>query len=77
MGPDFTGGGNTIGIGNLSWTAPAAGFVNGTAATSATPVFSPTALGACTSAQTYSLVNSWAYVPASYTTTLTYTLTVP
>ena len=30
-----------------------------------------------TSAQTYSLLNSWAYVPGTYTTTLNYTLTVP
>jgi hypothetical protein len=77
LGPDFTSGGNTIGIGNLSWTAPAAGFVAGTAATTATPVGSWTGPGARTSAQTYSLVNSWAYVPGNYATTLVYTLTVP
>ncbi len=76
-GPDFTSGGDTIAIGNLSWTAPAAGFVAGTAATTATPVGSWTGPGAHVSAQTYSLVNSWAYVPGSYATTLTYTLTVP
>ena len=66
MGPDFAGGGNTIGIGNLSWTAPAAGFVDGTAATTATPVGSWTGPGARTGDQTYSLVNSWAYVPGTY-----------
>ena len=77
LGPDFASGGNTIGIGNLSWTAPAAGFVNGTAATTATPVGSWTGPGARTSAQTYSLVNSWSYVPGNYATTLVYTLTVP
>ncbi len=76
-GPNFTSGGDSIAIGNLSWTAPAAGFVAGTAATAATAVGSWTGPGARTSAQTYSLVNSWAYVPGTYATTLTYTLTVP
>ena len=76
-GPDFTSGSDVIAIGNLSWTAPAAGFVSGTANTTATPVGSWTGPGARTSAQTYSLVNSWAYVPGTYATTLTYTLTVP
>ena len=77
LGPDFTSGGDTIGIGNLSWTATAPGFVGGTAATTATPVGSWTGPGNRTSPQTYQLVNSWAYVPGNYATTLTYTLTVP
>lgn len=77
-GGDFvSGGGDTIGIAALSWTATGAGFANGTAATTAVSVGSWTGPGARNGTQTYLLANSWSYAPGTYTVTLTYTLTAP
>jgi hypothetical protein len=54
------------------------GFVAGTSsATVAQSVGAWTGSGARSGSQTYSLPNSWAYAPGTYTTTLNYTLSVP
>ena len=68
----------TIAITNVTWTATGAGFVAGTM-DSATPqsAGSWTGSGDRTGTFSYFLANSWAYEPASYTASSTYTLTAP
>jgi hypothetical protein len=75
---DLTSGSDTIPASNVSWTAGGAGFVNGTVdKTTQQNVGSWTGPGNNSGTQTFSMVNSWSYVPGSYTMTLDYTLTVP
>lgn len=75
---DLDTGTDTIGIGNLSWTAGGSGFVGGTASSgSAVAVGGWTGGGSPSGTQTFALVNSWAYVTGNYSVLLNYTLTVP
>jgi hypothetical protein len=75
---NLTSGTDVITINNLTWTASGTGFVAGTSdATTAQNVGAWVGSGARSGSQSYVLPNSWAYAPGSYTTTLTYTLTVP
>jgi hypothetical protein len=75
---DLVSGGNSIGIGNLSWSATGAGFQAGTASkTVATTVGSWTGGGTPSGGQTFALVNSWTYATGSYTLKLNYTLSAP
>jgi hypothetical protein len=74
---DMTGTGGTIPINQLSWTGTG-NLVGGTAdSTNAQTVGSWTGSGNRTEQQTYALANSWAYATGSYSTIMTYTLTVP
>jgi hypothetical protein len=75
---DLASGTDNIAITNLTWTATGTGFTAGTSsAATAQSVGAWTGSGARNGSQTYSLPNSWAYAPGTYTTTLNYTLTVP
>jgi hypothetical protein len=75
---NLTSGSDAIGISNLTWSATGTGFQAGTSnATTAQTVGSWTGSGAQSGSQTFSLPNSWSYVPGTYQTTLNYTLTVP
>jgi hypothetical protein len=75
---DLASGTDNIAINTLTWTATGTGFAAGTSsAATAQSVGAWTGPGARTGSQTYSLPNSWAYAPGTYTTTLNYTLTVP
>ncbi len=74
---NLTSGGQSIPIGNLTWTSTGDSTVSGTAATTAQSVGSWTGSGTRAVAQTYKLTNSWAYATGTYTVTLTYTLTAP
>lgn len=79
-GGDFLSGTDAIGIANLTWaTAGGAGFnATGTMSSAAAQaVGNWTGPGAHNATQTYSLANSWTYVPGNYVVTLTYTLTTP
>jgi hypothetical protein len=68
---------NTIPVSNMTWTVSGAPFVAGTMSTTAQPLGNWTGPGNQTTTQTYSLVNSWAYAPGTYSVTLTYTLATP
>ena len=75
---DLKSGSDTIGIGNLTWTATGTGFVAGTAdKTTAQTVGSWTGGGTPSGTQTFALPNSWSYATGSYTVTLNYTLSAP
>ena len=75
---DLTSGGDTIGIGNLTWTATGTGFAAGTMdKTTAQTVGTWAGSGAHSGAVTLKLANSWAYNAGAYTAMLTYTLTAP
>jgi hypothetical protein len=69
---------DAIPISQVSWTAAGPGFVGGTlSSTTAQPVGTWISSGSWSGTQTYSLANSWSYVPGTYSATLTYTLTAP
>lgn len=75
---DLKSGGDTIGIGNLTWTATGTGFAAGTMdKTTAQTVGTWAGSGSHSGAVTLKLANSWAYNAGAYTATLTYTLTAP
>jgi hypothetical protein len=78
---DLVSGGNTIGINNVTWTASGAPFIAGTMNRTTAQSAATFAAGGGTysGTYTYSLANSWAYVPSgtAYTQTATYTLTAP
>ena len=75
---DLTSGSDSIGIGNLTWTATGTGFAAGAMnKVTAQTVGSWTGSGSHNGAVTLKLANSWAYNAGSYTATLTYTLTAP
>ncbi len=76
---NLASGGNTIPINTLTWTvAGDPGLVAGTSnATVAQSVGAWVGSGIRSGSQSFSLPNSWAYVPGTYTATLNYTLTVP
>ena len=72
-------GTDAIAINTLTWTvAGDPGLVAGTSnATLAQNVGAWVGSGVRSGSQSFSLPNSWAYVPGTYTATLNYTLTVP
>lgn len=75
---DLTSGSNTIGIGNLSWTATGSGYAAGTMSkATGQAAGSWAASGKRTGTFSYFLANSWLYVTGVYSTTITYTLTGP
>ena len=73
------GGTNSIPITNVTWTTGSSSYQNGTMNTSASPqtLGTFTASGTFDGTVNYLLANSWAYVPATYTTTVTYSLSAP
>jgi hypothetical protein len=78
-GGDLASGGQTIPVGNLTWTGTGTGF-NATGTmnkTTAQSVGSWTGSGVYSGTMTYAFANSWTYATGSYTATLTYTLTAP
>jgi hypothetical protein len=77
-GGDLSGGGNTIGIDQVTWTGSGAGFVNGTMnKTAAQSVGSWTNSGNRSGSLSFALANSWSYATGSYTASATFTLTAP
>ena len=75
---DLSSGSDTIGIGNLTWTATGTGFTAGTMdKTTAQAVGTWAGSGTHNGSMTLKLANSWAYSSGAYTATLTYTLTAP
>lgn len=69
---------STIPVTNVSWDAPGAFFQDGVLnAATAQLLANWTGPAQRQSSQTYSLVNSWAYAPGSYSMQLTYTLVTP
>jgi len=73
---DLVSGGNTVAIGNVTWTATGTGFVGGTMSkTTAQTLASGTSNVNMTGTQSYFLANSWTYVTGSYSQTVVYTLT--
>lgn len=77
-GGDLTSGGDTIAIGNVTWTASGAGFVAGAMdKTTGQSAGSWSGSGSRSGTFTYSLANSWSYPTGIYSATATYTLTAP
>jgi hypothetical protein len=76
---DLTSGGNTIGIGNVTWTASGSPFIAGTMnkTTAQDAATFSSGSGSYSGSFSYALVNSWTYAVGSYTQTATYTLTAP
>jgi hypothetical protein len=76
---NLTGTAGNIPINQLTWAGSGAGFaLTGVSnIVTAQNVGTWTGPGSRAGDQTYSLPNSWAYAPGTYTTTLNYTLTVP
>ncbi len=79
LSTNLVDGGNSININNVSWTAvganyDAAGTLNNAASQS---VGTFTDSGTSNGTLTFSLVNSWNYVPGTYAATATFTLTTP
>jgi hypothetical protein len=69
---------DTIAVSAIRWTASGAGFVGGTMSrTLAQPVAAWSASGAYTGTLSFTLANSWDYAVGNYSTTFTYTLSVP
>lgn len=77
-GSDLVSGGNTIAIGNVTWTATGTGFSTGTMnKTVAQSVGSWTGSGQQVGSNSFFLANNWNYATGAYTATVTYTLTAP
>jgi hypothetical protein len=77
-GGDLTSGGDTIAVGNVSWSATGGGFSPGAMSkTAAQGAGSWTGPGERSGSFSYFLANSWAYPAGAYSTTVTYTLTAP
>ena len=76
---DLLSGGDSIPISNVTWTASGAPFIAGTMNNSVAQDGASfgTGSGSYSGTYTYTLANSWAYVPGNYTQTVTYTLTAP
>lgn len=75
---DLTGGGNTIGIDNVTWTAAGSGYSAGTMnKTTAQTVGSWTNSGNRSGSLSFALANSWSYATGSYAASATFTLTAP
>lgn len=75
---DLVSGSDSIGIGNVSWTATGSGFVNGVLSkTTAQNVGSWTGSGVRTGTLNFFLANSWDYATGNYSATATFTLTAP
>jgi hypothetical protein len=67
----------TIPVSALSWTTSGTGFVGGTMSTAAQTAGSWMTAGNSNGVLTFRLRNSWTYPVGTYSTTITYTLTVP
>lgn len=77
--PHFDDPGTTIPVSALKWTS-SGGVFNGTGTMSSVGAQSVcfwTGPANHTGTQTYTLDNSWAYAPGTYSVTLTYTLSTP
>ena len=76
---DLASGGNSIGIGNVTWTASGAPFIAGTMSktTAQDAATFSAGSGAYSGTFVYALANSWNYAVGSYSQTATYTLTAP
>jgi len=75
---DLTSGGDTILIGNVTWTASGTGFQAGTMnRTTPQTAGSWTGSGSRSGTFSYFLANSWDYALGNYTASSTYTLTAP
>ncbi len=75
---DLTGGGNTIPVSNITWTADGDGFVAGTMSKDAAQsVGSWTNSGNRQGSVSFRLANSWDYKTGNYSVSATYTLTAP
>lgn len=75
---DLSGGGNTIGIDNVTWTAAGSGYAAGTMnKTAAQTVGSWTNSGNRSGSLSFALANSWSYATGSYAASATFTLTAP
>jgi len=73
-----SGPSDTIGIGNVTWTASGTGFAAGTMSkSSAVSVGSWANSGNRTGSVTFALANSWSYATGNYSVSATYTLTAP
>ena len=74
----FDSPGTTIPVGALKWSSSGGVFLpNGSMANAAQAVGSWTGPANHSGTQTFTLDNSWAYAPGSYSVTLTYTLSTP
>jgi len=72
---DLVSGGDTITIGNVTWTATGTGFVDGTVSkTTAQTLASGAGNVNRTGQQSYFLANSWNYKTGAYSQTVVYTL---
>lgn len=75
---DLLGGGTSIGISNITWTATGTGFQSGTMnKAAAQTVASWSNSGNRDGSLSFALVNSWAYATGSYSATATFTLSAP
>ncbi len=74
---DLRSGLTTIPVSSLSWTASGPGFLGGTMSRTAQTVGSWTTAGTASGTLTFRLANAWTYPVGLYSTTLTYTVTVP
>ena len=75
---DLASGGDTIGIGNVTWTATGSGYQAGTMnKSSGQTAGSWTGSGQRNGTFSYALANSWSYASGSYAVSSTYTLTAP
>ena len=75
-GTDLTSGGDTIAVSNISWLANG-DLAGGSLATTPVTLVNSTNSGLRTGDMAFALVNSWAYAPGNYSTTVTYTLSAP
>lgn len=74
-GGDLTSGRNTIGIGNVTWTATGTGFSAGTmSAAAAQAVGAWSGSGSRSGTMSFSLTNNWNYAVGNYTATAVFTL---
>jgi len=76
---DLASGGDSIAIGNVTWTASGGPFIAGTMnkTTSQDAATFSAGSGSFSGTFTYKLANSWNYAVGSYAQTATYTLTAP
>jgi hypothetical protein len=76
---DLTSGGNSIAIGNVTWTATGSPFIAGTMnkTTAQDAATFSAGSGSYTGTYSYFLANSWNYAVGSYSQTATYTLSAP
>jgi hypothetical protein len=75
-GTDLTSGSDVIPVSNISWAANG-DLAGGSLATSPVTLVNSSNSGLRTGTMSFVLLNDWAYVPGSYTATVTYTLSAP